>query len=215
MWSTAEREEAGKMLGVVCEVTGTSLSKAAQILMLLELETSPALQVLSALRRCATECRFKLTLADIVSRIDDGRPGAEAAWASFPKSEADAAVVTDEMAAAWGVVASLHESDPVAARMAFKESYEKAVREAKAEKRPVRWFLSGGTSKAANEAAAIEGLRRNLLSEYVALQFVAPERRDEVLEAAGRSLQFAGKEPATPSGLQAVRDLLRRMEKPA
>jgi hypothetical protein len=87
MWTAAERDEVIKALALACEITDTHWSKPAQLLVLGQLSARPVKQVLAALSVCSNECRFKLTLADIVSRLDDGRPGAEEAWGLFPKSE--------------------------------------------------------------------------------------------------------------------------------
>ncbi len=183
MWTDAENDSAIKMLAVVCEVTGTTVSDAAARLMVEELGTYPCAQVLGALRRCAKECKFKLTLADVIDRLDDGRPGAEEAWALFPKTEEEAAVVTSEMSVAWGVAAALFRNDEsIPARMAFKETYERQVREARAAGLAPKWSLSPGSSKALTEVAALDGVKRGLLdAQHTARNFLGPEKREELL----------------------------------
>lgn len=198
-WTPKEHEGVLKTLAVVCEVTQTTFSEPAMKLIRNQLENYPSRQVLKALERCAAECRYKLTLADIISRLDDGRPGVEEAWSAFPKSEDEAAVVTDEMAVAWGVASELYASDRVGARMAFKETYEREVRNARAAGTPPRWFMSAGFSKPATEAAAIEGLRKGLLSREQAMQYILPENEAQALHAAGIG------PPALPPPEQAAR----------
>lgn len=185
-WNPEQREAIVKTLAVVVEVTGTELSSAAAQMIVAQLGNYPAKAVLLALERCALECRFKLTLADIVSRLVDGRPGAEEAWAAFPKREEDAGVVTDEMSAAWGVAASLYASDQIACRMAFKEAYTREVQAARTSGRVVVWAISPGFDKSATEAAAIEALRKGLVPEAHALRFILPEHHNRALSAAGR-----------------------------
>lgn len=151
-----------KTIGAVAEVMGHDLSAGAVHLMATELEQYNELMVLEALRRCARECRHRLTLADIISRIDDGRPGAEAAWAMLPKDEAETAVWTEEAATAYGVAAPLIEiGDLVAARMAFKESYAKQITQAQTNNVPVKWRVSLGHDPGGREgpvrAAIISG----------------------------------------------------------
>jgi len=138
-------EELIKTLGVVAEVMGHELSPNAARMMIAELSQYNEPMVLAALRRCARECKYKLSLADIISRLDDGRPGAEEAWSMLPKQECDTVVWTNEMAVAYGVAAPLIElGDLVAARMAFKESYAKQLTQAQTDGVPVKWLTSLG-----------------------------------------------------------------------
>lgn len=189
-WADPDLDAVVKTLAVVCEVTGTVLSTAAQDLVVRALQAYPAAQVLGALNRCASECRFKLTLADIVSRLDDGRPGAEEAWAMFPKDEADAGVVTDEMSLAWGVAAKLYETDPIAARMAFKESYFAAVREARLQGQPARWRLTPGLNRKITESVAAEAVRAGKLPTAEIAEYVLPEHRPATLKALPSPLAY-------------------------
>lgn len=185
-WTTKENDAAVKTLAVVCEVTQTSFSESAQKLIVSQLQNYPCRQVLKALERCAAECRYRLTLADILTRLDDGRPGAEEAWGAFPKTEDEAGVVTEEMSTAWGAASHLVAmGDKVGARMAFKEVYEREVRFARASSKPAVWRVSPGSSRSSTEAAAVEGLRRGLLSRDSALQYIDPENHQQALGVAG------------------------------
>lgn len=184
-WTTQEKDAVIKALAVVCELTQTVYSDAAQKVVLAQLSGYPSAQVLKSLERCAAECKYKLTLADVIQRLEDGRPGPEEAWALFPKSEAEAGCVTEEMSVAWGAAASLYETDEVGARMAFREAYTRELRNARAQGTPPRWRLSPGHDKALTEAAAAEGLRKGLLSPAAALEYVLPENRGKALLAAG------------------------------
>lgn len=191
-----------KALAIVCEITGTNLSEAAQLLMIKQLGNYPAPMVLAALHRCAAECKFRLTLADVITRLDDGRLGAETAWSLFPKTEDVAGLVTDEMSVAWGAAGPLYAAgDAVAARMAFKEAYETEVRRARAAGEPPLWRLSPGFDKASTESAAIDGYKRGLLTEAQAAQYALPEK----LEAATNPRAL----PPAPEGLKYVKGLLK------
>ena len=171
-----------KALAVTAEICGGEMSDAAARVMLADLSEYPDEKVLEALKRVRRENKGRLTLAAILERIDTGHPGAEEAWAMFPKSESDSGVVTQEMATAWGIAGPLYdEGDHIGARMAFKETYE---RELKNGNMP-NWFLSGGHDKNGQEAAAIEGIRKGRLPVEMALQFVIQENRPRVLLAAG------------------------------
>lgn len=90
--------------------------------------------------------------ADIMAQLEqraaaDGRPGAEEAWAiaMAGQDERDSVVWTPEIARAWGVARIiLHASDEVGARMAFKETYARALAFARQSNQPIEWRLAEG-----------------------------------------------------------------------
>lgn len=69
-WSPSELDEVIKALAVVCEVTGTTFSSGARGFIMRELEKHNSKQVLSALERCASNCKTRLTLGAIVHELD-------------------------------------------------------------------------------------------------------------------------------------------------
>lgn len=184
------------MLVAVAEATGASLSPATIQVMMTRLRLYELDAVLSALDRCLLECKRPLTMADIVERMqqDDGRPGADEAWALCPKAEADAAVWTDEMRAAffvaWPVLAG---GDEIAARMAFKQSYDRLVREARDQRKPIAWALSAGQDRDATAQAlekAVE-LGRIGRGQAAAMLPALPDNGPIALLLAGGSEQQA------------------------
>lgn len=185
-WTNRQHDDVVKLLVLVAEVSGSSVSEAAAALIVRKLESYPHAAVMAALNRCAVECKHRLTLADIVERIDDCRPSVEEAWARFPKSEEEAGVVTDEMLTAWDACYRLYaDGDKVGARMAFKESYERSVREARSEGRPARWQITAGLDRSATEGAVVEAMRRGLIAPDHALKLIPPDRHERALKAAG------------------------------
>lgn len=92
---------------------------------------------------------FKPQLADIVkacaAQMDGQWIGADEAWALMPKSEQDSAMLTDEIAQAMAAASPLLAGgDKLAARMAFKDAYNRLVEKAKIEGRSPRFFPSFG-----------------------------------------------------------------------
>lgn len=158
-----------KALAVACELTNTYLSEAAAEVMLEELKPYPEAHVVGALRKCCKELKSRLTLADVLSRLDDGRPGVEEAWgmlATILNNEDASIVWTEEMRLAYGAAAPLAE-DPIAARMAFKERYPALVSEARDRRQPVHWSASLGFDPRQRELVLTEAVRRQRLSvEY-------------------------------------------------
>jgi predicted ester cyclase len=175
-------------IAVTAELTGTQLSKAAAEVFAADLAEHPAEAVLVALDRCRKEIRGRLTLADVIARIreNDGRPGIEEAWAMLPRTEAESAVLTDEMATAMGAAAPLlAEGDAIAARMAFKEVYSREVTAARAAGKPVRWFASMGHDTAGREAVVRQAVALGRLSREQAVKHL-PHLDDAPMDPNGR-----------------------------
>lgn len=153
----------GQALAVTAEVCGTEFSEPAALAIIGEIEKHPELEVLKALKRCMTELTGRLTLAAIIDRIDDSRPGVEEAWAMIPHGdESQTYVSTHEMAEAYGIVQHL---DAIAARMAFREAYGKIIARNRSADVPVGWFPCLGTDKAGREIVLSEAVRIGRLSQ--------------------------------------------------
>jgi hypothetical protein len=192
-----------KALAVTAELTGTELSEAAARVLAADLDGYDPQQLLGALKRVRMD-GARLTVGNIVARLDDGRPGVEEAWAMMPHSEDGSVVMTQEMAYAFGVCAPLiADGDMVAARMAFKESYTAAVARSREAKSPPRWFPSLGADRHGREAALIEAVRKHRLSVDHAVSLLPPERHAVLLEAAGLPAP-----PSNPKQVQHVQKLL-------
>lgn len=114
--------------------------------------------------------RFTPKPADIIEQIEasalnDGRPGAEEAWAIALASadEADTVVWTAECAAAFAICRPvLDSSGAISARKSFLEAYARLIAEARAERRPAAWSASIGWDAGRRDAvlgrAATAGL---------------------------------------------------------
>lgn len=106
--------------------------------------------------------------ASIISILEtlrpDGRPKADEAWAMIPRDEASSIVMTSEMAEAYGIAKPLLDSrDQIAARMAFKEAYERIVDANKSAGIAPKWFPSLGHDKAGRDLAISEAVRMGRL----------------------------------------------------
>lgn len=155
---------------ITAEVTGTSLSKAGAMAFVRALQRYPEQQVIASLHRCQVECKYKLTIADIVSRLDDGRPGVEEAWAQCPWSEADTVVWTAEMSSAfYAALPLLEQGDAVAARMAFKQKYEREISQARADGKQPTWTIALGHDKAGREDVVREAVRAGKITSSKAV----------------------------------------------
>lgn len=154
----ATRDEVVKALAVTAEICGaTEFSDAAKYAIVQELAAYAPDAVLTALAKCRREVKGRLSLAEIVSRIDDGRPGVEAAWGMVRLDEGSSFLVTREMSIALGVAWRLID-DPIAARMAFKEAYTKEVSDARVKGIPVEWTVSVGWDRAGRDEVVKQGI---------------------------------------------------------
>lgn len=152
-------------IAVTAELTGTVLSKAAGQVMADDLARYPENQVMAALTRCRRELKGRLTIADVLTRLDDGRPGVEEAWAMVPKGEADTCVWTEEMAQAMSAAHDLLDrGDEIAARMAFKECYQRLRQSARDRCSPVSWSVSLGWDAQGREPAIREAVEKGRLT---------------------------------------------------
>lgn len=126
--------------------------------------------------------RFVPTPADVIAQIeglaaDDGRPGAEEAWAIACRStdEGDTIVWTQETAEAFGIAkAVLAAGDEVGARMAFREAYGRLVDAARARRVAVNWSASIGTDPARRQCAINAAVDAGRLGRDEQLQLMPP-----------------------------------------
>lgn len=166
-------------IAVAAEMTGTELSKAALRGMEIELDAYPEADVLAALARCRRELKHRLTLADIIERMEkrDGRPGADEAWAKalLGMDENATVVLNDEISEAMAAARPIFNAgDEVGARMAFRSAYDRIVQANREAKVPVRWWASLGHDQQKREAAVQEGIRQGLLANETARLVLPP-----------------------------------------
>lgn len=146
------KSKLAKAITVTAMLTsGKTLPPEAVDAYIARLARYPEDAISDALRRCQDEVKGHLALRDIIERIDDGHPTAEEAWGMCPKDENQSVVWTDEIAAAF--TSTLDMDDKVAARMAFKETYQRLVRDSRAEGKEIHFYLSAGRDVAGRDAA--------------------------------------------------------------
>lgn len=125
--------------------------------------------------------RFSPKPADVIAMIDriapDGRPGADEAWAIYPRNESDSAVMNDEIAYAAQVAQPLiDEGDTVGARMAFKDAYNRIVEQNKTKGIKPKWFASLGHNVEGRKAVLDAAVNANRISiDYAQSLLPAPK----------------------------------------
>lgn len=162
-----------KAILVTSELCGRTFGEAAAAVFVSDLAAYPEAQVMAALVRCRKEVRGMLTMADVVNRLDDGRPSPDEAWAMLPYSEQTSAVWTDEMSQAFGVVLRLIDEGAMAhARMSFIEVYRGLVGKARDQGRPVRWSVTLGHDVDGRERVLMDAADKGRLTYAQAAEFV-------------------------------------------
>lgn len=163
-------------------VGGRPPSEAVAMTMVRALGGYPSDKLSVALDRCMSEVKGHLSMSDIISRIDDGRPGPEEAWGMVPKSEDDSVLWTKEMENAfYACYDRLKDGDLVAARMAFIEKYKKDVAGAKSSGNHPKWSFSAGHCKLGRTAVLQNAHERKLLkSEYILRQLPSGDAGQEL-----------------------------------
>jgi hypothetical protein len=174
-----------KAFFVALEVTGSpTISDAAIAVMLKDLSGYPEEQVISAIRRCCREVKGKLTLADIIQRLDDGRPDPETAWSMVPKDERVSAMMTSEMEEAFRLAyAQVAAGELIPARMTFLEAYRKSVQQARDGRYPVRWTFTPGTDKDGQALVLLDAAEKGRISTERVKEMLPYHREDEALSA--------------------------------
>lgn len=160
-------------LQATAELTGKQISSVAAVMLLNDLRGFSPQQISNALAKCRAELRTFPTLADILSRLDDGRPGPEEAWAMIPKDEEGSVVWTPEMAEAFGAARPLLlEDDPIAARMTFKEVYTRLVCNSRSNHAPVRWVPSLGFERSGRHLAIKVAVEAGRITHEAAMLYL-------------------------------------------
>jgi hypothetical protein len=161
---------------LTAEVCGQVLSRAAAEMLIDDLAGFAEEDLMAALARCRLELQGPLRVAEIILRLEDGRPTPEEAWTMAPRDEQASVVWTEEVAHAWGVVLPLlEEGELSAAQPAFRDAYVKLVLDARLRREPVRWMPSLGRDVAGRE---------RVLREAVALGRLPAAHADQLLGAA-------------------------------
>lgn len=153
----------------------TELTMMAKKMLIAELDEYPEEWLRRALRRCRDEVTGKLSKAHIIQRLKecDGRPSANEAWAMLPQSEGETVCWTREMAEAYGEVSGIIH-DQTAARMAFREAYERLVSDARNMKMGVAWEISLGHDVEGRAGVVKRALEEGKISSGVA-NLILPE----------------------------------------
>lgn len=166
----SEQQEFIDMLGAAMEIYSTKLTPAAITIWAAALSRYPLNEAQNAIRvhlSSPGSGKFAPKPADLIGIIqsNDGRPSADEAWSMIPRNESVSAVLTQDMLTAMASAQPLlDEGDQVAARMAFKDTYNRLVDEGRRFGKPVDWQVSLGDDRFGREAGLAEAVRLKRLT---------------------------------------------------
>jgi hypothetical protein len=185
---------------------GDEIDKDVMRVFMQRLERFSDETIMKALDRCIEEIsgNRRLTPADIIKRVGDGRPGhwdgrpgAEEAWAMIPHDEAATVVWTEEMSSAFGEIRNM-ECDKVAKRMSFLEVYRKLVSEARMAEKPVRWTPSLGHKVEGREGVIIDAVNKGRLPQEQAQKLLPDMKIRQLPDGKIKALPAPEPEPMEP-----------------
>lgn len=130
-------------------------------------------EIAFSLTRCRKELR-KIALVDILERIPNGHPSADEAWSIvYPalKSEKVTIIWTQPMAAAFRPALNLRD-DPIASRMAFKETYQRLVAIARTQNERPKWEPALGFDANQRADAIKQGISEGKLLEGPSMKYL-------------------------------------------
>lgn len=154
-------------LKATASIYSKDISESAIILMVNMLSKYNEQQLLSALHKHLRTGRFFPTIADIISNMVTNHPSVEEAWALVPKDEYATAVMNQVIQKAFSACCSLLEEDPIAARMTFKEVYQKELQQAITNNEEPVWYISVGQDKNQRDSVIHEAIQKNRITlEY-------------------------------------------------
>ena len=205
-----------ELLTGTAEACGYPLSEAAAKIMASDLAEHDFESLRKACAKCRRELKHRLTLSDILERLqaNDVRYTAEEAWAKLPKDESFGALITNEMEqAAEGVWGLLELKDKFSAARAFKEAYERIVKENRELGVKPKWRVSMG-ALGDNAQAIAEGLKRGVLQlDHLRINY-PPDDVEFAIQLSG--IQLALPPPPTEKSkklaLEAKRQILKQIE---
>lgn len=192
-------------IAVTAELTNTQLSASALKVMASDLISEYSDEsILQALVRCRRELSGRLTQQSIIERINqaDGRPGANEAWgiALSAFDEAQTVVLNDEITEAMGAARPVMDSgDDVGARMAFRDAYERIVRNNRTSGAQPKWYPSLGHDPLLRVDAIKAAEERGLLTHSQACAYLpAPITAEEQQRGAAIAGLLTGTQTPMP-----------------
>ena len=159
--------------------------------------------------------RFKPKIADIIGKCQiamggNGWLAADEAWARAPKSESESAMLTNEIVEALAVASEC--DDRIAARMAFKSTYDRLVDAARLEGRAPHYFISAGRDKRGLQKALSDGVKAGQIGIDAAVALLPPDYAEALIVEAGIKNHPLLAAPASQAGRAQLKALMNTLK---
>lgn len=205
------------------EAMGHEMNPGTAAMMAEDLCVYPVPVVKAALKACRFEVKGKLSMPDILQRVQsyDGRPGKDEAWAiaMTANDEFETVVLTDEIQLALAASKPvLDAGDKVGARMAFISAYERFVSQSRDDAKPVSWHVSVGFDanrriQAVTRAMELKRIPSDHGQKYLADLSVEPITEDGRAIAGLLTGTVTRPEPTLRAKLEIVKNSMLEMRK--
>jgi hypothetical protein len=205
-----------KLLAATAELMGSELSAPSLVVMAKDFAAYDLNLIEHALKNVRLN-HTRFSPAAIQKEIEalhpDGRPGADEAWAMIPSNEYASIVWNDEIIAAYNICKPLvNEGDHVAARMAFKQAYDRLVAQNKMDGIFPKWQVSLGYSQEGREEAVKNAVQMRRITPEQAKILLPYKDNDNV----GKAVALLQEKPLTEeqkernrSKMEAIKEMLR------
>lgn len=172
------------LLGQMFEAHGQKTEAATLAFMATELEHYPIDLIQKAMRQVIIEAKGRISLGMILEAAQgfDGHPDIDEAWniAMSLEDETNTVCATQEIISAfYDANDVLRRGDAVGARMAFKGSYGRRLKESRLNRQPAKWNLTLGSDKQKREAEVEKAITAGKLTDERASQLLPDLREPE------------------------------------
>ncbi|WP_026083119.1 hypothetical protein [Pseudomonas tolaasii] len=205
------------------EAMGQEMNPGTAAMMAEDLCAYPVPVVKGALKACRFEVKGKLAMADILQRVQssDGRPGKDEAWAiaMTTNDEFETVVLTDEIQLALAAAKPILDGgDKIGARMAFIDAYQRFVRQAREDAKPVNWHVSVGFDanrriQAITKAVELKRIPQEHGQKYLADLSIVPVTEDGSAIAGLLTGTVTQPKPLLRAKLEIVKNSMLEMRK--
>lgn len=182
-----------------------------------KLSNYPKGTVLKSAHHFIATSKFKPQLSEIIHGCEVQMPdcwlGSDEAWAKMPQSESESSMMTNEISQAMSYATPLIEQgESNAARMAFRDAYNRLVERAKLEGRKPAYFLSSGSDRGGRESVLCDAVKDGLISVESAIK-ILPECAKHILVISGVTEHaLLSNSTSNKNGKEEVKKLLGKLK---
>ncbi len=172
------------LLKMLLQSTGSEWDELLVKYAVKKLSEWPDGQVCAVLEEMLLSAKYKISLADIISKLPkkpDEWLSADEAWgiALEMRDEARSVATYSEIGQAFGACVEVYEAgQKTEAKKLFEKRYDELITKARSENKKPSWYISYGTNQALRADAEREALKRGLISQEKAYYLAVANNSD-------------------------------------